>query len=465
MEIEICGAAKTVTGSQHIIRACGKTLLLDCGLFQGHKKEAYEINHDFPFDPSEIDAVLLSHAHMDHSGNLPKLIKDGFKGKIFTTPATIDLCKIMLRDSAYLQQLEIDWINNIRRKNNQKPLQVLYDDKDVDICISHFEPIKYDVEFEIFEGIKVTYRDAGHILGSAGIVIEADDKGTTKRLGYSGDIGVAGKPILRDPNLPRALDALIMECTYGNRHHNPYENVEDELAETICEVTSKGGKLIIPAFAVGRTQLLVYIMHKLYDQGRIPDIPIFVDSPLARKATEIYRKHPHIMDRETQRVFLEDEEDPFTFNRLTYVDTAEESKALNNLSYPHVVISSSGMAEGGRILHHLKSGLTDRKNMVLFVGYAAKHTLARKIMDGETLVKIMREEVQVKCQVKTIDGFSGHADRKALINYVNMSEPSKLKNIFLVHGEPEQAESFIDALRSQGYENVTYADLKKTYTI
>lgn len=456
MKIQFCGAARNVTGSQHLLMINDKKILLECGLFQGRRKDTYEKNKNFYFDPCDVDAVLLSHAHIDHSGNIPNLVKHGFDGPIYATSATADLCQIMLRDSASLQERDIYFVNKRRADKNEAPVEPLYTYDDVQKAQQHFVGIQYSKPFQVIPGVAATFYDAGHILGSAGILLEIENKNKTIRLGFSGDIGRPDMPILRDPNILRELDALIIESTYGNRLHSQVEEVEEELAQVVHDVVECGGKIIIPAFAVGRTQLIVYLLHKLFDQNRIPIVPIYVDSPLAVAATNVFRAHPECFDRETYDEFIDNHYDPFGFYRLSYVTKVEDSKALNEKTEPHIIISASGMAEGGRILHHLRNNIGNQKNLVLFVGYAAEHTLARKIMDGEEKVKIFGEEHNVKCKVRTMDYFSGHADQKGLLEYVKWSSPGKLKNIFLVHGEESQALPLREKLVGSGYRYVDF---------
>jgi len=466
MEIRFCGAAQTVTGSQVLITVNGKKVLLECGLFQGRRQETYERNHNFLFDPATVDTLILSHAHVDHSGNIPNLVKQGFGGRIYATPATIDLCKIMLRDSAFLQEKDLEWVNVIRRRQRLPDMPPLYTIGDVERAMDLFEAVEFDKAFKVAPGVEAMFRDAGHILGSAGIHLEIREKDKATRLGFSGDIGRPGLPLTNDPNVLRDLDMLIMECTYGNRRHGHYDEVEEELATAIREAAERGGKVIIPSFAVGRTQHLVYILHKLFNQNRLPDMPIYVDSPMACDATEVFRSYQHYLDRESSRAFpAEAGEDPFGFSRLTYIHDVDGSKKLNGQTYPHVIISGSGMAEGGRILHHLRNNIDNPKTLLLFVGYAAKDTLARKIMDGEKLVKIFGEEHHVRCKIKVMDAFSAHADRRDLLDYVELNDPARLKHIFLIHGEPDQAASFRDALRSQGYQNVHFPERGETFRI
>jgi metallo-beta-lactamase family protein len=454
LKIQFIGAARTVTGSQHLLTINGKKILLDCGLFQGRREDTYEKNKSFKFDPKEIDALLLSHAHIDHTGNIPHLVKDGFDGPIYTTSATTDLCKIMLEDSAHLQQRDIEWLN--KRKKKHIPEEPLYSIEDVEEAIQKFVLLDYNTGTEIFPGIVAYYQDAGHILGSAGILLEIEEEGKKLRFGFSGDIGRPEMPIIRNPDLFRDLDLLIMESTYGNRLHSHSEEVEEEVATVVKEVFDRRGKIIIPSFAVGRTQLLVYVLHKLFNQNRIPEIPIYVDSPLAVKSTEVFKNHPECFDRETNRVFLQNGEDPFGFKRLKYITTVDQSKELNDIHDPMIIISASGMAEGGRILHHLANNISNPKNLILFVGYAAEHTLARKIMDGMKKVNILGEEYSVKSKIKTMDYFSGHADQKELLEYLKLNPSKRLKNIFLVHGEEEQALPLREKILQKGYKNVDF---------
>ncbi len=456
LKIQFIGAAQTVTGSQHLLHVNGKKILLDCGLYQGRRKEAFEINKNFLFNPAEIDVMLLSHAHIDHTGNIPHLVRNGYKGHIYTTSATVDLCQIMLRDSAYLQERDLKFVNKRRSKQNKKLFEPLYTIEDVEEAMNNFIGVQYDKTIEVAPGVKATWRDAGHILGSAGLLIEIRENGKYTRLGFSGDIGRPEMPVIRDPNILTELDVLIMESTYGNRLHPVTGEVEEEVAKVVNEVLERKGKIIIPAFAVGRTQLFVYILHKLFNQNRIPPVPIFVDSPLAVNATEVYRTHPECFDRETYRVFIENHEDPFGFNRLTYIRDVEESKKLNEFRGSCIIISASGMAEGGRVLHHLKNNIENPNNLILFVGYAAQETLARKIMDGAQEVNILGDAHKVKANIKQMDYFSAHADQKGLLDYLKFSPNNKLKNIFLVHGEAEQALPLKEKIESMGYPSVNY---------
>ncbi|RMD91522.1 MAG: MBL fold metallo-hydrolase [Calditrichaeota bacterium] len=456
MQIRFCGGARTVTGSQHLLTINGKKILLECGLFQGRRKDTYERNKNFLYDPKEIDVMVLSHAHIDHCGNIPNLVNSGFEGYIFATAATVDLCQIMLRDSAYLQEKDIEWVNKIRRRHHEPPAEPLYTVDDVENAMMHFVGVQYNKRFPIAPGVTVTFFDAGHILGSAVVLLEIEEKGKRWRLGFSGDLGRKNIPILRDPQPLHELDLFICESTYGNREHEPSEGVEEEVAQTVNQVIQERGKIIIPAFALGRTQLIVYILHKLFTEKRIPDLPIYVDSPLACNATEVFRHHPECFDRETYALFLQNHLDPFGFGRLKYIRDVEESKKLNYLNEPCIIISASGMAEAGRILHHLRNNIQNPRNLVLLVGFAAQNTLARKLKDGWEKVKIFGQEYPVKCKVKSIDAFSAHADRHELLDYYRGFSPEKLKHIFLVHGEEDQALPFQQALKSRGFTAVHY---------
>jgi metallo-beta-lactamase family protein len=457
LQLEFIGGARTVTGSQHLLHINGKKILLECGLFQGRRSDTYDKNKNFRFNPAEIDALILSHAHIDHSGNIPNLVSKGFNGLIYATSATVDLCQIMLRDSAHLQEKDIEWVNKKKAKKGEEPFEPLYSLDDVEKAMQQFVGVQYNRAIDLFPGVRFTFRDAGHILGSAGVHLEIEESGNKKiSLGFSGDIGRPDSPVIKSPDILRDLDILIMESTYGNRLHSPAEEVEEDFTATIIETIDNYGKVIIPAFAVGRTQTIVYMLHKLFDQNRIPEIPIYVDSPLAVEATNVFRSHPECMDRETYRIFLQDGNDPFGFGRLKYVKKTEESKELNEKPGPMIIISASGMAEGGRILHHLAHNIGNPKNLILFVGYAAEHTLARRIMDGNEKVNIFGEEFEVKAKIRKMDYFSGHADQKELLDYLRLNPQNKLKNIFLVHGEENMALPFREKLLHQGYKNVQF---------
>ncbi len=441
MKIEFWGAAQTVTGSMHLLKVNGHNILLDCGMFQGRRKEAFEQNRQLPFDPAKIDALILSHAHIDHSGNIPTLVKNGFRGPIWATPATRDLCAIMLRDSAFIQENDVKYVNQRRKKQGQAPFEPLYTEQDVLEALNLFQTIGYRRPIPVMPGVQAHFREAGHMLGSASVTIDVDEFGQFKRLAYSGDIGRRTMPILRDPQIVESVDYLIMESTYGNRRHETPDQARATLQNAVLDVYQKKSKLIIPSFAVGRTQEIVYALHKLIENKAIPKIDIYVDSPLAVNATEIFRLHPELYDRETLD-FLDqtNSQDPFGFDSVTYIRNVNASKALNTLEEPAVIISASGMCEAGRILHHLKNNITNPKNTVLFVGYQAEHTLGRKILDGHAEVPILGETYPVKARVMQINGYSAHADHDGLINWLKAAQlRGNLQKLFLVHGEPDNA--------------------------
>src|SRR5579863_584750 len=435
MKITFWGAARTVTGSMHHVEAAGKRFLLDCGMYQGRRQEAFDRNSHFPFPVSSIDGVILSHAHIDHSGNLPTFVKNGYSGPIYTTPATIDLCLAMLADSAFLQQNDAKFCN-LRREHRRKigrddsECTPLYTPEDAEKTYPLFRAVGLGEKKEVAPGFRYQTHDAGHMLGSTSMVIEADGV----RLAFSGDVGRPNLPILRDPEKLTAADYLIMESTYGDRFHKKIEHVAEKLAEVVNRTAGRGGRIIVPSFAVGRAQQLVLLLHQLMDAHKIPSIPIFVDSPLAINATEVFRKHPGCWNQEA-RQFLMSGEDPFGFYRLKYVREASESKALNDLRGPFVVISASGMCEGGRILHHLRNNIEDPRNTILMTGFQAEHTLGRKILQGDAEVPIFGEPMKLRAEVASLDELSGHADQRELIEWMR-PVASGLKKVFLVHGEP-----------------------------
>jgi len=455
MKLTFLGAARTVTGSMHLVEANGVRLLLDCGLFQGRRKETYERNLNFPFDPASIDAVILSHAHIDHSGNIPNLVKQGFQGPIWCTPATRDLCAAMLRDSGYIHEQDVFYLNKHRRRKGLPPVEPLYTRQDADASLPAFVTIGYGRPFPVVPGVRLTFLDAGHILGSAITLLDIEEKGKTQRLVFSGDLGRPGLAILRDPEMVDAADVLIMESTYGNRLHGTPGEAEKMLRRVINDTYRRRGKVIIPSFAVGRTQELVYGLHRLADAHKIPDLPIFVDSPLAVNVTEIFRLHPECYDEEVQEFINKDSHrDPFGFRRLRYIRDVEDSKALNFLHDSAVIISASGMCEAGRILHHLKNNIGDTANTILFVGFQAEHTLGRRILDGHEQVRIFGKEYRVRAEVECIDGYSAHADQKELLAWVEGFDNQRLQHAFLVHGEEEAALVLAEEVRQRGVRHV-----------
>ncbi len=448
MKLTFWGAAKTVTGSMHHLETGGKRYLLDCGLYQGRRQEAFERNSQFPFPGSSIDSVILSHAHIDHSGNLPTLVKNGFSGRIYTTPATVDLCLAMLADSAFLQQKDAEFVNR-RRENrkanpNDKLVEPLYGPLDAERTYALFHAIPLGEHTEINPGLAYTTYDAGHMLGSTSMVIEADGQ----RLAFSGDVGRPGLPIIRDPQtLHEPVDYLIMESTYGNRLHKQLGHAAEYLEEVVNRTAARGGKIIVPAFAVGRTQQLVLLLHQLIDEKRIPSIPMYVDSPLAINATEVFRKHPECFDEEARK-YLTDGEDPFGFYRLQYVRTAEESKKLNGMRTPAVILAASGMCEAGRILHHLRNNIEDPRNTVLITGFQGANTLGRKILDKQPTVPIFGEPMALRAEVCSLEELSGHADQKELIEWMRPIAKG-LKKVFLVHGEPDAGAVLAEVIRKE----------------
>ena len=455
MEIQFIGAARTVTGSMHLVRTGTTTFLVDCGLYQGKRKEAFEINRTYDlFDPMEVDFIILTHAHIDHSGNLPTLVKNGFKGKIYSTFATRDLVSIMLRDSAHIQEKDIEYVNKKRQKKGQNPFEPLYSQKDVIDALKLFVSINYHHEFEITPDIKLTFVDAGHILGSAVSHLLIKENGKEINLGFSGDLGRPNLPILRDPEKIRDVDYFICESTYGGRtHDNPLDS-EQQLARVVNRAHQRNAKVVIPAFSVGRTQELVYALHRIFSRGDAPRIPVYVDSPLSVNATDVFRVHPECFDVETEEFLLRNK-DPFGFNQLNYISEVSESKGLNEKDGPLMIISSSGMCEAGRIQHHLKNNIEDPNNIVLIVGYAAQHTLARRIIEKEEIVKIFGQEVNLNAEVIVLNSFSAHADADELIDYVNQFDKNKLKEVFLVHGELDQQEIFKKRLLENGIKEVS----------
>jgi len=465
MKIEFFGGAQTVTGSQHLLKVNGNRILLECGLFQGRRSETYEKNLNFLHDPKDVDALLLSHAHIDHCGNVPNLFKNGYDKHVYTTMATVDLCQIMLRDSAYLNQKDVEWVNKKRAQKHETLLEPLYTLDDVEEAMDHFVGVQYNRPFEVAPGTRVTFQDAGHILGSSSILIEVETNGVKKRIGFSGDIGRPDQPVLRDPQPLTDLDILIMESTYGDRVHHPDKDGSDDLAERVNKVIKRGGKLIIPAFAVGRTQALLYMLHRLLEEKQIPQVPIYVDSPMACNATDVFRSHPEVFDRDTYEHFLDDHQDPFSPPGFACIRRAEASKRINELDDPMIIIAASGMAEGGRVLHHLRNNIGNTKTMVLFVGFAAPHTLARKLMDGHKQVRIFGEKHDVRAEVDYLPHFSGHADRNGLLDFAKATPPDRLKKIFLVHGEVKQAQALKKSLHEEGYNAVHVPSVGEEFNI
>ncbi|MCK5148874.1 MBL fold metallo-hydrolase [bacterium] len=454
MELQFHGAAQTVTGSMHLVTVNGKNILLDCGLFQGKRFEAIERNKNLAFDPTQIDHVILSHAHIDHSGNLPLLVKGGFKGNIFCTHATQDLANIMLRDSAHIQEKDAEFATKINAKKGKPPFDPLYVMKDAEACISQFVGLGYERPFFVTPEIQLTFVDAGHILGSAIVILDINDEGTQKRLVYTGDLGRKDLPIIKDPVQISETDYFITESTYGNREHAPIHDMKDEVQRIVSETIAKGGKIIVPAFSVGRTQELVYVLHELVNEGKLPEIPIYVDSPLSVNITEVFRLHTECFDDETRNAFINNHQDPFGFYRLNYVRHVEESRKLNEMIEPCMIISASGMCEAGRILHHLRNNVQNPNNTILVVGYMAENTMGRRIVEKRSKIKIFGEEHPLKATVEIMDGFSAHAGRNELLEYFNGLNKKRLKQVFIVHGEPSSSNALAQGMKDTGFTDV-----------
>lgn len=452
MKVTFLGAAGTTTGSMHLIEVNGSRILLDCGLYQGRRKEAFERNRNLSLEPSSIDVVILSHAHIDHSGNLPTLVKNGFKGRIISTNATRDLCDIMLRDSAYLQVRDVEYVNKKRQKQGKNLFEPLYKPEDIDAVMKRFVELPYKNDFEVANGVKLRLNDAGHLLGAATVSLDITENGSTKRLMFTGDLGRKDMPIIRDPDQVKDVDWLITESTYGNREHPPKADVKGRLKAFVEDIQSQHAKLIIPSFSVGRTQTIVYFLREIYEEGRITDIPVFVDSPLSSKATEVYENHHECYDADTWKLVIEGEE-PFQFHHLKYITDVEDSKKLNNMSGPAIIISASGMCEGGRILHHLKNNIENPRNIILIVGYQAQHTLGRRLVDKVSPVNIFGESYRLEARVHTINALSSHADRHELKDFFN-GMGRVPQRAFAIHGEEEQTGATAQILRDLGCERV-----------
>ena len=458
MKIHFHGAARTVTGSQHLLEINGRKVLLDCGMYQGPRAEAYQRNRSFGFDPAEVDAVILSHAHIDHSGNLPSLIKAGFTGPVYATQATAHLSNIMLIDAGHIQEADAHFVNKRRLREGLPLVEPLYTQEDAALVAQYFVPLDYNEEFEPAPGVTARLVEAGHILGSAAVSLDVRENGASTRLWFSGDIGRRGLPLMRDPELPEAVDYLIMECTYGDKPHRDPQMAYDELRAVVGRTLERKGKVIIPAFAVGRTQEIVYFLHQMFENRELPRVPVYVDSPLAVNASDVFRQHPECFDDETwEFIRAGKHRELLGFDRLTYTRSVEESKALNDRKDPMIIISASGMAETGRILHHLRNNIEDPKNTILIVSWQAPYTLGRRLADREKEVKIFGEVFPVRAEVATIGGLSAHAGQRFLIEYA-LEVKSQARQVFLVHGEPKAADMLREKLSEQGLDQVAYPE-------
>jgi metallo-beta-lactamase family protein len=456
MEIEFAGAAREVTGSCHILRIDGKTVLLDCGLFQGRRSETRAKNAALPLDVRDIDAVVLSHAHIDHAGRLPLLTANGYANPIYCTAATRDLAAVMLADSAHIQEKDADFLT----RRNREVAAPLYGMRDATTAVERMVGLPYDTAFDVVPGVRASFTEAGHILGSASIVLDCIEGSVTKRIVFSGDIGRNGLPIIRDPRPPAGgADVVLLESTYGNRDHPPVSGARDMLARIVSETAARGGKVLVPAFSVGRTQELVYDLHILAREGKIPAIPIYIDSPLAIDATTVFAMHPEVFD-ETEDL-VQRVQELFKFPLVHYTREATESKALNAQHGPMVIIAASGMAEAGRILHHLAHNAADPRTTILIVGFQAEHTLGRRIVDRAPMIRVFGEEVPLRARVEVLQGYSAHGDRHELQGWLDSVRDGgraagrdRVPDVYLVHGEPDAQDAFAEQLRAGGYSSV-----------
>ena len=465
MRINFDGAAQTVTGSQHLLNINGHNLLLDCGFFQGKRQESYARNNNFPFEARKVDATILSHAHIDHSGNLPNLIKKGFEGLIYATPATAHLANIMLMDSGHIQEDDAAFVSKRNARKGEPPVEPIYTQDQAARVAQCFSPVNYTETFEPVPGVQARLIDAGHILGSAAVMLDIEEQGRKIRLWFSGDIGRRKLPLIRDPILPEYVDFMIMECTYGDKPHRDPEQAYEELCQVVGRTLERGGKVIIPAFAVGRTQEIVYALHQMIESKQLPGVPVYVDSPLAVNATDIFKMHPECFDKETQAFIKADKHHTaLGFDRLIYTRSVEESKALNERKDPMIIIAASGMAENGRILHHLRNNIGDPKNTILIVSWQAPNTLGRRLADREKRVRIFGEEYEVKAEVSTIGGLSAHAGQDFLLEYA-LKVKDSARQVFFVHGEQTPAELLAQKLAEAGMEKPYYPSLGESVVV
>ena len=465
MKITFYGAAQTTTGSMHLVEANGKKILLDCGLYQGHRKEAFEENRNLPIDPKTIDCVVLSHAHIDHSGNLPQLARQGFRGRVFARHATMELCNVMLRDSCFLQKRDLEYVNKRRRRDGKKLFEPLYDEKDVELLMQLFTPVHMHEPREIAPGITLEFFNAGHILGSALVQLDIkSDRGRNHRLLFSGDLGQPNQPILRHFEYPSGADILLIESTYADRLHPPSDDVEASLEELLKYVDRRNSKLLIPAFSVGRTQQIIYYLNRLAAKGKVPrEFKVYIDSPLSQKATRIYADHREVYNKEA-RDMIATGKDPLTYPGMVFVGTPEESMALNDAPGPMIIIAASGMCEGGRVVHHLKNCVQNPDNVVLIVGYQAENTLGRRVVEKRNPLKILGEEVELKARVEVINALSAHADRTGLLGWLDEIKDN-VRHAFAVHGEPEKVSAMAELLKEHGIANAVAPMPGQTYKI
>lgn len=456
------GAARTVTGSMHLLQANGQNILLDCGSFQGRRAESRERNEHFPFRANDIDAVLLSHAHIDHCGNLPNLVKQGFNGTIYCTPATRSLADVMLGDAAKIQEEDAAYLNR-RRERGERPIDPLYTERDVYRTLGKLRPVHYDTPVVVGKGVEAIYVDAGHLLGSAMIHVRISGAAGDRTLSFTGDLGRPGLPILRDPSPIPAADLVITESTYGGITHEAVDETAEHLGEVVARTVARGGKLIIPAFASGRTQTIVYFLHQLIQADKLPDVPIYVDSPMAIRATEVFRSHPECYDSEALQL-LADHPDLFGERHVRYIEKVHESVALNDRPEPCVIISASGMCESGRVLHHLKHNIEESKNTILIAGFQAEHTLGRRIVERRPEIRILGRLCQLRAEVVVLNGLSSHADHGDLLRSLGPLAPTT-KSIRLVHGEPDRSEALAEGLKGIGFTDVDIPNRGDSVTV
>ncbi|PBQ30559.1 MBL fold metallo-hydrolase [Sphingobacteriaceae bacterium] len=466
MKLKFIGATEGVTGSKHLlITEKGKHILLDCGLYQGMGKDTDAMNRNLGVNAAEIDAVILSHGHIDHCGNLPSLVKQGFSGKIYCTPATFDVCGILLLDSAHIHESDIRFINRRRKKNGESEIKPLYSVREAEKCLKQFKAIPFDTDFHLNDEIAFRFKENGHIIGSATVNVIANENGKTTRLAFTGDIGRYSDPLLKPPAVFPQADYIICESTYGDRLHDPLVDAEDKLLEILQRTcVDNKGKLIIPAFSLGRTQEILYLFDKLKKKGHLPDVKLFVDSPLSTKATDLVRKHPESFNEEL-RAYITTDPDPFGFENLTYIQDSEESKALNALEEPCVIISASGMADAGRVKHHIANSITQSKNTILLMGYCTPTSLAGKLLQGVTRVHIFGDYFDVKANIESIKSLSAHADYAEILRYLSCQDKNIVKKIFLVHGEAEAKTALQSRITTEGYKDVCIPLKSETYSL
>ena len=467
MKIKFCGAAQTVTGSSHLVTTDdGVKILLDCGLYQGRDPDFDDFNQEWSFDPTDIDVLVLSHSHIYHAGRIPKLVRDGFQGNIISTSATLDLCSIMLLDSGFIQEKDNEWVNKKRLRKGLPAMQPLYTVEDAQKAMKQFVGIGYGRWFNIAQNVEVQFNDAGHILGSANITLKIKQKdGGYKHVGFTGDIGRPDRPILRDPQPMPPCDYLLCESTYGGQEHQGMPSDEADLLRVVKETcVEKRGKLIIPAFSVGRTQEIVYMMDRLETAGKLPSVPVYVDSPLAVDATDIFAMHPECYDADILE-YMRTDPNPFGFRKLNYVKKVEESKAINDSKEPCVIISASGMMQAGRVKHHINNNIENKNNTILVVGFCAANTLGRRISDGADEVKIFGKLKKVNADVVTMGSFSAHGDQQEMLDFLQCQEKSKLKSIFLVHGEIDRQTLFKKAILADGFKKVEIPEFDQEFEL